>query len=370
MFNLTNFNQHSLPPLVGGLGWGQITNHMKTKHIFLFAVALFAAYCFTACKPKDEPVITNVYAAGYEYTTKNTVKYWKNGEATTLNAPTNSGRAHALFVADNGDVYVAGYEIMPTDISVAKYWKNGVPVQLTDGTKDAFAYSIFVNGNDVYVAGSESNGTKNMAKYWKNGKAVTLPDNGNDVIVQSIVVKDNTVYMAGNEGKWKTFPVYWTDKNGAVTLSVLADKNINGSANAVGITKAGDVYVAGHQSNGTVLVAKYWKNKMATELTDGKFQACVYGMYIRENDVYICGFEHNGKVSVAKYWKNGTPVTLTDGTHSAVAETIFVTSGGDVYVGGYENNGKNDVAKYWKNGTAVSLTDGNYAAGCYGIAVK
>src|SRR6187402_2874371 len=48
------------------------------------------------------------------------------------------------------DVYVAG-----GDGVGATYWKNGQAVSLTDGT----AYSIAVVGSDVYVAGSEYNGS-------------------------------------------------------------------------------------------------------------------------------------------------------------------------------------------------------------------
>ena len=65
------------------------------------------------------------------------------------------------------DVYVAG-----GDGVVAKYWKNGQAVSLTDG----IASSIAVVGSDVYVAGSEYNGSFWVAKYWKNGQETRLTD--------------------------------------------------------------------------------------------------------------------------------------------------------------------------------------------------
>jgi len=43
-----------------------------------------------------------------------------------------------------------------------------------------------------------------------------------------------------------------------------------------------------------------------------------------DGDVYVAGYEDNGSVSVAKYWKNGHAVSLTDGTKNAHAESIVV----------------------------------------------
>ena len=45
--------------------------------------------------------------------------------------------------------------------------------------------------------------------------------------------------------------------------------------------------------------------------------------------MYIVGYEGN----VAKYWKNGVATSLTDGIKSTDATDIFV-SGNDVYVAG------------------------------------
>lgn len=99
---------------------------------------------------------------------------------------------------------------------------------------------------------------------------------------------------------------------------------------------SGDVYTVGFESNGTVTVAKYWKNKVAVSLTDGTKNAQALGICISGTDVYICGFEQNaaGKY-VAKYWKNGTAVVLGDGTNSSIANAIAV-SGNDVFVVGIE----------------------------------
>ena len=78
-------------------------------------------------------------------------------------------------------------------------------------------------------------------------------------------------------------------------------------------------------------------------------------------DVYVAGVENNGVFDVAKYWKNGIPVDLSDGSSQASANSIVV-SGSDVYVAGWVRNSSTQkaVAVYWKNGIAVNLTDGSH----------
>ncbi len=73
---------------------------------------------------------------------------------------------------------------------------------------------------------------------------------------------------------------------------------------------------------------------------------------------------------MAKYWKNGVAVNLTNGTYHANGDAIKVF-GDDIYVAGYEENAAgNGIAKYWKNGTAVNLTSGVNDAGAYSIVIK
>jgi hypothetical protein len=132
-----------------------------------------------------------------------------------------------------------------------------------------------------------------------------------------------------------------------------------------------DVYVTGYESNGTVQVAKYWKNGTAIPLTDGTHGALALGIVVSGQDVYVAGGEDNGTVDVAKYWKNGVPIALTDGTNQAFAVGIAV-SGSDVYVTGYETDPSKygiAVAKVWKNGVPLALTDGSGEAQANAVVV-
>jgi hypothetical protein len=116
------------------------------------------------------------------------------------------------------------------------------------------------------------------------------------------------------------------------------------------------VYVSGYESNGTKLVAKYWKDGTAVSLTNGTQNAWANTVFVAGTDVYVGGYENNGTKNVAKIWKNGVATSLTNGTNDGFIACVFV-SGTDVYAVGWENNaGANDVAKIWKNGTATQLS--------------
>jgi len=184
-----------------------------------------------------------------------------------------------------------------------------------------------------------------------------------------------------------------------------------------------DVYVAGYEydgSNGTIAVAKYWKNGQATPITYGSINSFANSIavsngnvYIAETSlgaavwssafsstgffggssqqsgtnsiivlgstVYVAGYDYNGSVSVAKYWAwpfgpvgpgpGGAFLSLTDGTRNAMGNSVTVV-GTDAYVAGYEHNGSGiSVAKYWKNTQPIDLTDGTKSAVATSIVV-
>lgn len=212
------------------------------------------------------------------------------------------------------NVYIAGSESNGT-VAVATYWKNGVATHLTDGIKGAIAYAIAVSGNDVYVGGIERDDLSGheTIKYWKNGIPKTLS-------MSSSLAEFGSMTVVGN-----------------------------------------DVYVAGSEAENTGRVAKYWKNGNEIKLTDGTYFAHAYGIAVSGNDVYVVG-SGNG----AKFWKNGMAVDLP-GFYSYPLS--IAVAGNDVYVGGTQLIGNKKVAMYWKNGQSIPLSDGIRDANIRAIAV-
>ncbi len=97
------------------------------------------------------------------------------------------------------------------------------------------------------------------------------------------------------------------------------------------------MHVVGYELNGGIRVAKYWKNGIGTDLTDGTDHAEAFSVFVSGPDVYVAGYDSGSAVC----WKNGIATILSDG---ACALLVFV-SGSDVYVAGWEGE-----RIYWKNG--------------------
>jgi hypothetical protein len=150
--------------------------------------------------------------------------------------------------------------------------------------------------------------------------------------------------------------------------------NINlGNINTCGLSGNTIVYAAGYENNGNSpgshKIAKFWRNGIATNLTNGTNDAIAKAIFVSNNDIYVAGREFNGTNYVAKFWKNGVAVNLTNGNYFAQANSIFV-SGTDVYVIGDESNATGtQIAKIWKNGIATNLTDGTKNAYTHSIVV-
>ena len=117
----------------------------------------------------------DVYVLGYSYSLPLKIRMWKNGVSTDIASGSGNAFGNSIAVADNNDVYIAGYETL-NGKAAARVWKNGTPTTLNDGTKHAFANAIAIKGNDVYVAGEErdANNSSDYATIWKNGIQTSL----------------------------------------------------------------------------------------------------------------------------------------------------------------------------------------------------
>lgn len=273
------------------------------------------------------------------------------------------------------DIYIAGSESNGTK-SIAKYWKNGIPVTLSDGSYSAIATGIAVAGNDVHVIGWATGGTfggNHVAMYWKNGIPVFL-SNGHSV-TRDIAVSGNDVYVSGYEVSGnEVIRRYW--KNGT---PISVPGNPPGDAIAIA---GNEFYVAGSEADGdpyyyigwdgdTIYtkyrVIKYWKNGIPVRLSDGKTNADVTDMVVVGEDVYVVGHEEVGDDRVARYWKNGVPVTLG---RSSQGENGIAVNGSDVFVAGSGENGYGiTAAKCWKNGIPSVLPSNYRVASATDIAL-
>lgn len=348
----------------------------KSFHFLILMIVAIGLVAMLGCgggaaRSQTTPPITNVYVAGYEANASGVevAKYWKDGVAVPLSDGTHNSVATSIFVSGT-DVHVAGFEFNGS-VFVAKYWKNGVGSDLTDGTKYAVANSIFVSGSDVYIAGREYGPPHyDVAQYWKNGVPVILTDNTETAEAFSVVVAGSDVYVAGYENK----------------LTQINHTNVVNP------------------------VAKYWKNGVPVELSDGLTVAFGYSIFVAGSDVYVAGSlcqVVSGNCDLPTYWKNGTPIQLSNvagtsvssvfasGTHIYASESgtsdaqvwkdgaptlltkgatnagtnQVVVSGTDIYAAGYDWGGARNYAEYWKNGVPVLLNDGTHQATALSIAI-
>lgn len=330
----------------------------------LSILTLLCTLLIPSCKDKPTQPVHTVYVAGHELNSSGiSIRggYWKERAQVILS--TNGFYASSIFLSGE-DVYVCGKEVSPTGNFILKYWKNNTPVSLTNGQNDVDGGYIFVDGNNVYVAAGEFNGSVYVAKVWKNGVATDLTNGQNTAVVKGILVKGADVYVAGYEqGSTGFVAKYW--KNGNEVL--LSDGTSDGFA--TDITVAGsDVYVSGYQNINNKLTAVYWKNGNRIVLSSADFSFAT-SIFVANNTVYVSGSELTSTGTVAIYWQNGNTVRLSDALGDASATRIVVV-GSDVYVAGYDGLPTNHIARYWKNGEAVALTDGTTNAFAFGLAVK
>jgi len=234
--------------------------------------------------------------------------------------------------------------------------------------KSDSADPIKLPGNaTAYVAGA----TGDTAVYFVNGKEYTLTSGKTPAAANSLAISGSGIYVAGYESNGAhTVAKYW--KNGVAT--VLSDTSTNASATAIAVSGSGsDVYVAGWVSIGSTTAAALWKNGTLKLLSAAGHGGAANALCIDNGDVYIAGCDSAAGQAAACYWKNGAMNTLPDSLSFAVARGIAVNLS-DVYVVGYDCSP--DEYSYigprlWKNGSIVQLpVSSTYYSGHNAIATS
>lgn len=301
----------------------------------------------------DDPI---VYVAGQQADSvsgRSQSTVWKNGVPTTNQLSGNrSHYAQAIAVSGN-DVYTTGFENQIGQWK-CQVWKNG-NFQYSLGSGYSYGNGIAVAGSDIYVTGGGyvSSPRNYSAMLWKNqsGPATTLASNSSDAVGNAIVISGTDIYVAGNE-----------NNNGRIWKNGVAQTLNNATGFYISCIAVSGNNVFGAASDGSII--RTWKNEIATDINiPSGSSAFVSGIAINDNDVYLCGWEYNGSLGIAKYWKNGVPVTLGDGIQSSRATAIAIKNNIVYIVGDVIKSGTgSSYATLWKNGTPATVGFANSSA--------
>ncbi|WP_271766665.1 cadherin repeat domain-containing protein [Aquimarina algiphila] len=281
---------------------------------------------------------------------------------------TNTTTANiTITITNSPDVYIVGSEYNGTG-TMATLWKNGVATILSDIYSRA--YDIAISGEQVYIAGSIENSGLQEATLWKNETAITLSNAGNRAEAKSVsITETGNVYIAGYEhveNYSESYVKVWNE-NGQLAFATLPSINVT-SNNYIGwsgsssclYTTGSDVYVTGFERFGNgINRATLWRNGIpeVIEEVNHPNPNSIYpnSVYVSGTNTYVAGSKNEG-IPSATLWKNGEKTKLSNSNNIANANSVYV-SGNDVYVVGKEWFGTHFVATLWKNDEVIRLTD-------------
>jgi hypothetical protein len=249
---------------------------------------------------------SDIYFGGYNNSANGSLRggtVWKNGVGTPL---LRSTYIQQIVVAGS-DFYIAGQGRTSTGKNVCMIWKNGQQIKLGDSTSYAGTTTgIAISGSDIHVVGWEAQNDSVVARYWKNGKIIKLPVSNKYTFLNSIAIVGSDVYIGGSESDGSNNAAsrakLW--KNGAVDTSV----NNFGEITKI-ISNSSDLYFAGAAPGAT-----YWSNKSPVVISGQLGSEDVVKI---NSDLFVVTYTYT-TTSFSSLFKNDQPVSPFNGTDSNI----------------------------------------------------
>ena len=329
-------------------------------------------YGYTACTgflisgvPLGQTITMQILTANSCATTLHTRTIGPFSSATNLDtiwitAPTNtytvfSGQIKNCQGAVASNSYItlysptAGTYIFQPDSATGAF---EIPVYTCQNTTLSYSYQASefgTNQQSPVLTGSTSAHTVNLGAVFA---CATQP------------VTTTDVYVFGDEkgGTGKQVIKYW--KNGVATH--VTDGSSSCYSYDAFMTPSSNHYIAGVEwdAGGTTSFARLWVDGVKTDIGASTIiNSTATGVFVNGADVYVSYTSRNlvTGYSTAKLWKNGTRSTLADSAANFNTTCVYV-SGNDVYVGGSRTPNASTVSRavIWKNGVAQYLNGGQF----------
>ncbi len=292
-------------------------------------------------------------------------KYGVKSSNTNVATASLSGNSITITGKNEGSVTISVHDSLLAQTKTIAVTVTPFTIVPLSVSKDAVGINVGQSETVSIIQGSGDytliSGNANIASVWKmNSTTITIT--GISAGSTSFIIKDN------NSGQQVTIPVTVVAMAEMVITPGDITLNVGESRQATVINSVGpyafiiaNTTIASVTQVGNILTIKGLAAGQTTiSVRDfGTGQSKVINVTVSGGsdgncDIYVAGYDYKGKW-IAKYWKNGIPVNLTDGTKNAYAYSIHV-SGSDIYVLGQEEDVQgNYISKYWKNGVAVNI---------------
>ena len=170
-------------------------------------------------------------------------------------------------VYSNGNVYTADY-------MDGRVWKNGAVLYSMGKEPEVRIYRIFADGEDIYLAGSQREGSNYYATVWKNGRVLYSYSIKNEATVAIIKDGKDLYYNTGTVIQ-KNNQALYSIKDGFVR-----DIALDGQ----------DIYVAGGATHSRDHRTALWKNgQLIFKDNSSKYISLAKDIFICDKKVYLIG---------------------------------------------------------------------------------